>query len=405
VARRLTDEVAGLPRRRHGDEELTSVVVRLGDDGFGVILDGIGDERGAAPIVQNLLSCVAQPYSIDGEQVSITASIGIALLPDEADDPDTLIRNGDNALHQSRQRGPGRYRFFDQSMHADASRRLRVSNLLRRAIDLRALELHYQPRVRPESREVLGFEALARWTDPELGKVSPEEFIPIAESTGSIAELSDWCIETAAHQLQEWHALGFDDLSISVNLARLNLNSRLVNRVLSVTENLDRAKFELEVTESLLIEEGDEAIGVLAELRKHGFRIALDDFGTGYSSLSYLQGLPLDAVKIDRSFIRRIARDSDAAALTGSMLSMCHALSLHTVVEGVQTKAQCEVLLKLGCDEAQGFLFGKPMRADRALAFLRRKATLANGKHGEPEKDRTSGRPTGRTRARTTKKA
>jgi diguanylate cyclase (GGDEF)-like protein/PAS domain S-box-containing protein len=372
VAGRVIEVVSSLPHRARGDREPPDTVVSLGGARFGVILDGVGDEEGAGRAAQRLLTRIAAEYSIEGEKTALTASIGIAFWPEDAADADTLLRNCDAALHRSRAEGPGRYGFYHQSMHEDASRRLRVASLLRQAVNQRALELHYQPRVQIKTASVVGFEALARWTDPELGSVSPGEFIPVAESTGLIGPLGEWCLETAARQLREWHEAGHPGVSLSVNLARHQLVPGLTERILDLTEGLDRSRFEFEVTESALIEEGDEGIRILSELRAEGFRIALDDFGTGYSSLSYLQGLPIDTVKVDRGFIRAIGEDDDAAALTGSVLTMCRALRLHTVVEGVETEAQREILMGLGCEEAQGFLFSKPLPASEASKQLGR---------------------------------
>ncbi|MGH7540989.1 MAG: putative bifunctional diguanylate cyclase/phosphodiesterase, partial [Gemmatimonadota bacterium] len=307
---------------------------------------------------------------VEGEEIALSACVGLARWPLDAEDADALLRNCEMALHRSKQWGGGRYGFYQESMREDASRRVRVSNLLRRAIEGGRLELHFQPRVRPRTGAIVGFEALSRWTDPELGAVSPEEFIPVAEATGSIAALGAWCLEAAAGQLRAWHEHGYPDLSVSVNLSRQQIERELVEHVVACTEGMERSRVELEVTESALMEDGDEAIEILSRLRELGFRIALDDFGTGYSSLSYLQGLPIDTVKVDRGFIRDIAEDEDAAALTGSVLDMCRALRLHTVVEGIETEAQREVLLALGCEEAQGFLFGRAMPAARTWECL-----------------------------------
>ena len=371
VAERLVDAVRKLPNRRRGNREVAELVVRLGDDRFGVVLDGAGDEGRAAEVSQLLLAELNKAHRIEGEEISLTACIGIGVCPEDGEDVDTLLRNCDTALHRCRQDGPGLYGFFHESMHHDASRRLRVSNLLRQALDRRELVLHFQPRVRTDTARVVGFEALARWTDPELGSVSPVEFIPIAETTGSIVALTEWSLDSAARQLRAWHDSGYPELQVSLNLSRYVLVPELVERVLASTADIDRSHFELEVTESALIEDGDAAISILSELRTHGFRIALDDFGTGYSSLSYLQDLPIDTVKIDRGFIQEIGEDQDAAALTGSVLAMCGALRLHAVVEGIETQEQREILLQLGCAEAQGFLFSKPIPSRRTLALLR----------------------------------
>ncbi|MDH3734185.1 MAG: EAL domain-containing protein [Gemmatimonadota bacterium] len=367
IARRLVGSVREVPRSEGAGPDL---VAKLGDERFLVLLDGMTDLHGITTAAERVLSVLRRPFPVGDDEVVLTPSLGIARWPDDAEDAVTLLRNAETALGRVQREDPGEIRLFHGSMHEDASRRLRIANLLRRAVDDRAVEFHYQPRVRPDTGALVGLEALARWTDKELGPVSPGEFIPIAEATGSIYALGTWAVQAAAKQLREWHEAGHTWLSVSVNLSQQQLDPDLVGIVLEATEGLDPASFELEVTESALIEEGDAAIETLTALRAHGFRIALDDFGTGYSSLSYLQGLPIDTVKVDRGFIRDIAEDEDAAALTGSVLDMCGALRLHTVVEGVETEAQLETLLGLGAAEVQGFFFARPLPVDEATLYI-----------------------------------
>jgi len=367
VANRL---LANLRQGVDDGQEWTDTVARLGDERFAAVLERVRSSDGAAGAAERLLDAVRGTYLVGEHEISVSASAGVALWPGDGDDAETLLRNAETALTRVQRKRPGGTRFFHESMHADASRRIQIASRLPRAIQQGALELFYQPRVQVEGGGLIGFEGLARWTDPELGFVSPGEFIPIAEATGSIVALGSWCIGTAAQQLRDWHASGREDLCVSVNLSRHQLQPKLVEVVLTATDGLDRSRFELEVTESALIEEGDAAIETLTALRAHGFRIALDDFGTGYSSLSYLQGLPLDTVKVDRGFIKDIADDPDAAALTGSVLAMCQALRLHTVVEGVETKEQLAVLDELGYTEVQGFYFAKPMPDYEAQAYI-----------------------------------
>jgi len=359
-------------RPRADDLAATDLVARLGDDRFLIVLDGVTDTEGAAAPAGRLQSVVRRPYRVGDQEVVLTPSLGMALWPVDAETGGTLLRNAETALSRVQHDDPGSFRFFQESMHADASRRLRLAHRLRLAIEEEGLEFHYQPRVRPEDGALIGMEALARWTDADLGPISPVEFIPIAEATGTIRALGSWGIGAAARQLLAWHEAGHRDISVSVNLSHQQLEPGLVAHVLACTDGLDPQRFELEVTESALIQEGDSAIETLTQLRGQGFRIALDDFGTGYSSLAYLQGLPIDTVKVDRSFIRDIADDADAAALTGSVLAMCRALRLHTVVEGVETEAQLRVLEELGCTEVQGFLFSRPLPVEEATAYLER---------------------------------
>lgn len=347
------------------------LVTRLGDTRFAIVADGLAGREETLALGHQVLSMVREPFAIADEEIALIPSLGVAVWPENGGSAETLLRNGQAALNRAELEEPGAIRFFRSAMLQDASRRLRIANLLRRAIADEALELYYQPRVDARTGGLVGFEALARWSDLELGPVSPAEFIPIAESTGTIHALGRWCLEMATRQLRVWHDAGHG-VVVSINLSHHQLRPELVPLVLECTAGLDPSRFELEVTESGLIEEGDAALETLTTLRAHGFRIALDDFGTGYSSLSYLQGIPIDTVKIDRGFIRDIAEDDDAAALAGSVLGMCRALRLHTVAEGVETPAQLEVLVGLECPEVQGYLFSMPLPSLEATRYLQR---------------------------------
>ena len=244
--------------------------------------------------------------------------------------------------------------------------------LLKRAIERDELEAYYQPRVRPDTGAIVAVEALARWTSDELGPVEPGEFIPLAEEAGLVCALGDWCLRVVARDLARWRELGARNLRVAVNISRQQLTRGIVEGILHATRGVEPSHLELEVTESALIEHPDEALAVLNELGEHGFRISLDDFGTGYSSLSYIRQLPIHAVKIDRSFIKELATSEDAHAITWTIIMMCQALNLEAVAEGVETRAQRDVLIELGCNEAQGFLFGRPMPASRLERFLRK---------------------------------
>lgn len=353
-------------------DERAELVAKLGDERFAIIVDRAAERQETIGIARRLVAPLREPFPIPNDEVSLIPSLGIALWPKNGAMAEALLRNGETALARAQLEEPGAIRFFHRAMLQDASRRLRIANLLRRAIAADALELHYQPRVDAREGAVLGFEALARWSDRELGPISPAEFIPIAEATGTIHALGRWSIERATNQLRAWRDAGHRDLSMSINVSHHELRPELVPLILDCTGDLDPSRLELEVTESGLIEEGDVALETLTTLRGHGYRIALDDFGTGYSSLSYLQGIPIDTVKIDRGFIRDIADDEGAAALTGSVIAMCRALGLHTVAEGVETPSQLEALVRLECEEVQGYLFSMPLPMTEATEYLER---------------------------------
>ncbi|UCD24704.1 MAG: EAL domain-containing protein [Gemmatimonadota bacterium] len=344
-------------------------VTRLGDAEFAVVTQ-LDARDEAAYLADTILRRLADPFSIGEQDVPVNASIGISLWPDDAADVETLTRNCQSALQQSRLAGHNQYRFYDGSRHREASRLLRMAVLLRRAIENGDLEVYYQPRVRPDSEAIVAVEALARWTSDELGTVEPSEFIPLAEEAGLVRPLGEFCLRVVARDLARWRELGAHSLRVAVNISQQQLTRGIVEGILDATSGVEPSDLELEVTESALIDRPEEALAVLNELGEHGFRISLDDFGTGYSSLSYIRQLPIDAVKIDRSFIKELATSDDAHAITWTIIMMCQALSLEAVAEGVETKAQQQVLVELGCDEAQGYLFGRPMSAARLEKHL-----------------------------------
>jgi len=345
-------------------------VTRLADADFAIVVE-IGTREEAASLADTILCRLSDAFSVADEDIAVNASIGISLWPDDAADVETLTRNCHSALQQSRLGRHNQYRFYDGSRHREASRLLRMAVLLKRAIENDELEVHYQPRVRPDTGAIVAVEALARWSSDELGRVQPSEFIPLAEEAGLVLPLGNWCLRVVAGDLVRWRGLGAHDLRVAVNISRQQLTRGIVEGILHATSGVEPSDLELEVTESALIEHPDEALAVLNELGEHGFRISLDDFGTGYSSLSYIRQLPIDAVKIDRSFIKELATSEDAHAITWTIIMMCQALNLEAVAEGVETEAQRKVLIELGCDEAQGFLFGRPMPAHRLERFLR----------------------------------
>ncbi len=370
VARRLI-AVLGVPRhhdrRRRRDPDSYSAV-RFGNDEFAAV-DTVMNRDEAAALAESIAAAIEEPYRIDEHEIVVAASIGISVYPDDAATVDALLRYGRSALQTSRAI-PDPYHFYDESMHQRETRRLRVASLLRRAIEHDELELHYQPRVRPESGEIVAVEALLRWTHEELGAISPAEFVPIAEDVGLVQVLGDWCLRAAVRDLLRWQSLGLTDFRVSVNVSPQQLLPGLVERVLDITTEIDPHALEFEVTESAVIRNPEEALDILLQLSDHGFRIALDDFGTGYSSLSYVRQLPLDAVKIDRSFIHDLGTNDQALSITGAVIMMCEAMGLESVAEGVETERQRERLLELACDEVQGHLFAPAMPSAELEALV-----------------------------------
>jgi diguanylate cyclase (GGDEF)-like protein len=359
---------------RVGEDESDSTVSRLGGDEFTVLLSELRDPRDLAAVASRLLAALRRPFEVRGHELVIGASIGIASWPADGETLDALLSNADSAMYHAKANGRNSYQFYDQSMNAAALRRLNIEARLRRALEHGELELHYQPRIELATGRITGFEALARWTDAELGVVPPGDFIPIAEQTGLIEPLGEWVVRKVCQEVCDWEqALGSLDLRVSLNVSARQFGpelSRKVGRILSET-GVNPIYLELEITESAILRDEAGVIQTLRELRWMGLSIALDDFGTGYSSLSYLRRLPVDTLKIDQSFVKSIAHSTEGAALTRSIVSMGKALGLRVVAEGVESAMQRALLTEWACDEIQGFQICRAEPPAQALARLR----------------------------------
>jgi EAL domain-containing protein (putative c-di-GMP-specific phosphodiesterase class I) len=311
---------------------------------------------------------------VEGNDVVVTASIGIAVAPDDGEDVDSLIRNADAAMYAAKNQGRATYKFYKLSMNEVAHGHLRLESDLRKALDRGELLLHYQPKLELASGRVTGFEALVRWQHPELGMVPPNDFIPLAEQAGLIGPVGEFVLRTACSQMRAWREMGLPPLRVSVNLSahqfRTDEVADTVERVLRETPVSPRC-LDVEITESAMMQNKNVTVSVLRRLKGIGITVSLDDFGTGYSSLSYLKGFPIDTVKIDRSFIRDLTTDPDDAAITAAIISMAKTLNLRVTAEGVETEEQLAFLRAHGCDEMQGYLFSPPVPADQATEMLR----------------------------------
>jgi EAL domain-containing protein (putative c-di-GMP-specific phosphodiesterase class I) len=277
-------------------------------------------------------------------------------------------------MYQAKEKGRNTYQFFAESMNAAASKRMLLEHKLRRALEAGKLELHYQPQIEMATGRIAGVEALMRWHDPDLGPVSPTEFIALAEESGLILDICDWSLRTACRQCAAWRREGLPPVRMAVNVSPRNFRGGMLARTLIETlwdTGIDPRLLEIEITESTLMQDQDAVVGVLEQLKRIGASVSLDDFGTGYSSLSYLKRFPVDVVKIDRSFVRDVVVDPDDAALTSAIISIARALRLRVVAEGVETEAQRQFLRERGCDEMQGFLFSPPVTADAIAGLLR----------------------------------
>ncbi|HSO07114.1 MAG TPA: EAL domain-containing protein [Pelomicrobium sp.] len=359
-------------------------LARLGGDEFVVALHGIRNASDAAQVAQKVLKRLHQPYALPGRTLSSSCSVGIAIYPYDGEDIATLMKNADTAMYHAKDRGRNNYQFFSADMTAKALERLTVENDLRRAIERGEFTLHFQPQVNVRSGEVDGAEALVRWQHPERGLISPHRFIAVAEETGLIAPLGEWVLQAACEQAQTWQRAGYPRVKVAVNLSVGQFLKhgdlvRAVNRILAHT-GLDPACLELEITESLLLSNVEEHVLTLQKLGKIGTPLSVDDFGTGYSSLSYLKRLPIDVLKIDRTFVRDLETDPDDAAIVSAIMALARSLKLKVVAEGVETLGQLDALKRLDCDWYQGFLFSKPLAAEEFEARFLRPLTLPFGR-------------------------
>ncbi len=353
-------------------EMIAPEVARLGGDEFTVIMPGLVDASDAGKLARRILSSLAHPIRIAGQEVFVNASIGIAMYPLDGEDLETLLMHADTAMYKAKEQGGSCYQTFSRSMNATALHRLTLENDLRRALAREEFALHYQPIVDAKTGAITAAEALIRWSHPDLGLLLPSEFIPLAEENGLIIPLGEWVLQTACAQNRRWQEEGLPHVRVLTNLSSRQLKRTLtetVCRVLDAT-NLDARYVGLELTESMLVHHEKEGTDTLHALRAMGLHLAVDDFGTGYSSFSYLKRFPLDTLKIDRSFVREITSHPDDAAITTAITAMGHALGLRVVAEGVETEEQRALLRLQNCDEMQGYLFSRPVGAAEFAKLL-----------------------------------
>lgn len=361
-----------LAGRLKGAVREQDTVSRLGGDEFIFVLPET-DATGAAHIAEKLLQSALLPFEIEPHELTVTPSIGIALFPADGADFDTLSRCADASMYRAKQSGRNAYRFFTSEMQARSERTLTLENALRRALERDQLRLNYQPQVSLATGTVVGAEALLRWNHPELGHVSPAEFIPVAESCGLILPIGEWVLRTAVQQLKAWLDAGMAPITISVNLSSLQFRHADLPELVSTI--LDEARLpphllELELTEGVAMTDPLGAIAVMNNLHDRGVRMSIDDFGTGYSSLSYLKKFQIYKVKIDQSFVRDITDDADDRAIVGAIISMASSLGMQTIAEGVETEGQLEFLKAKGCNEVQGYYFSRPLPMEQFEAFM-----------------------------------
>ncbi|CAG0998970.1 partial putative signaling protein, partial [Rhodocyclaceae bacterium] len=366
--------IAVAKRLKAGVRE-SDIVSRQGGDEFVVVLNGVQAANDVTSVAGKLLRSLGEEYVIDGNTLHSTPSIGIALFPTDGDSVGTLLKNADAAMYHAKEKGRNNIQYFTGAMTQAATERLQIEHDLHRAIAEQQFELHYQPQVRARDGTVCGVEALVRWRHPERGLVSPINFIPVAEEVGLIEPIGTWVLEEACRQLAAWQRMGIGKLGMAVNLSAHQLRSPKIVQLVAdcmARHGIAADRLELEITESVAMENPEHAIGQLIALRELGVKLAIDDFGTGYSSLAYLKRLPIQTLKLDRSFVRDIETDANDAMISGATVALAHALGLEVVAEGVETPGQATFLAdKHRCDYLQGYLYGKPEPADRLTERLR----------------------------------
>jgi predicted signal transduction protein with EAL and GGDEF domain len=357
----------------------TDTVLRLGGDEFVIVLADQSDRmESITPVLQKLRGAIAEPIYIDDQRLEVTSSMGLAMYPADGTDSDTLLMNADAAMYQAKALGRNNYQFYTAEMNARVQERLLLQEGLRNALLREEFFLVYQPQVDLPSGRIIGVEALVRWRHPEKGIVPPVDFIGLAEESGFIVAIGNWVLRTACEQIKAWHDAGLPSLSLSVNVsARQFRDNSLASQVTQALRDsgLQAKHLDLELTESLIMQNQQQAVLTMQELKAMGIQFSIDDFGTGHSNLSALKSFPISRLKLDRSFVQDLPDDEDDKAISTAVILLAHELKLKVVAEGVETEAQLAFLRNAGCDEIQGFYFSKPLEADEMAKLLRSAAT------------------------------
>jgi diguanylate cyclase (GGDEF)-like protein len=367
LALRLKDSV------RSGDFAAAGSVARLGGDEFVVVIEQLKNSDDAAAVAQRIIGNIRQPVQLEAAEVVVTASIGISIFPDDGPDPDTLIKHADIAMYSAKENGKNTFQYFGQAMHETATFKLDLEKELRMAIAKGEFSMHYQPQVDLHTQCIVGLEALIRWNNPKLGSVAPGVFIPIAEKNNLICEIDRWVISEACRQISVWHATGVSSVQVAINLSGRSLvHDDLAPFVRQEIENYGIAPqlLQIEITEGVMMLDAEAATVTLNELKKAGISLAIDDFGTGYSSLQYLQSMPVDTLKIDRSFVSAITDISERVPLISAIIALAESLELNIIAEGIENEVQRDFLTVHGCQVGQGYLFSRPVPAEGIPALL-----------------------------------
>ena len=353
----------------------TDTIARQGGDEFVVLIENDTDEQYLGTMARKILSVLQTPFNLQGQEIFISASIGISAYPQDGSDVGTLLKNADVAMYRAKDLGKNTFQFYSAESNVHSLERLALENSMRRALERNEFKLHYQPKVDLHTDRIVGVEALLRWEHPELGLVSPIQFISLAEETGLIIPIGAWVLAEACRQNQAWQQAGLPPVRIAVNLSARQFGSEGLSDVVAEalkTSGMSARSLELEITESMIMQHTSRASEILQGFREMGAHVSIDDFGTGYSSLGYLKHFPIDTLKIDRSFVRDVPHDADDAAITQAIIAMAHSLKLQVVAEGVESRAQLDFLRTQGCDQIQGYIFSRPVPAEAFAVLLAR---------------------------------
>lgn len=362
----------------------SNTLSRVGGDEFIILLSEMNDVQNATNVAQRVLHSLSKPFVVGEHEIFLTASIGVTIYPHNGQDVETLLKHADTAMYQAKDQGRNNIQLYSTPMRTASFNALDLETKLRKALDRQEFVLYYQPQVDVQTGEVLGTEALVRWQRPGNEIISPAEFIPLAEEFGMIGALGEWVLLEACRQNKEWQDMGYCDLRVAVNLSALQFRERNISRDVTKAleiSGLDPSYLELELTESAIMQDIEASLASLRSFKDMGVTIAIDDFGTGYSSLSHLRRFPLDAIKIDRSFIKDIVNNQDDATISTAIIAMAHSLNLRVVAEGIETEEQLHLLFSKGCNEGQGYLFSRPLPRNEIAKFL--------STHGTNWEDRT----------------
>ena len=358
---------------------LETTVARLGGDEFTILLRELKETKDASRVAQRIIDLFSQPFHIENRLIFISTSIGVALYPNDGRDVDTLLKSADTAMYHAKEKGRNHFQFFSEHMNVEALERFSMENSLRNSVDKEDFQLYYQPQFDSSTGRIIGVEALMRWMHPEKGMLLPETFIPISEESGLIMPIGSWVTRTACEQNKAWQIAGFPPIYVTVNISGIQFKQKNFLESIAQTlldTGLEPQYLELELTESILMEPTETTFNTLNELKATGVRIAIDDFGKGYSSLAYLKRLPIDTLKIDRSFVRDIISNPDDRAIVRAIISLARTLNLKVIAEGVETHEQLSYLQEQGTDGIQGFLLSEPITPNSFAQLLKKEGQL-----------------------------